>query len=192
MTVPWQQPSKRLRNSSSVSFLISKLFGKKTKISQKTQFLENQKNLSSPNSTPDLQFLNIAWQHPTIGLRNWSSNFLYLRFFISKFFFLIIKKLCKKRPISKTKKVSAVILRLQICKLWFYSDSTPVYCWEIEVRLIFFTSKIFEKKKNEKIIKNAISRKPKRFEQSNLDSRFATPKCTLTAPHYRVEKLKFG
>ena len=49
-----------------------------------------------------------------------------------------------------------------------------------------------KKKKNEKIIKNATSRKPKGFEQSYLDARFATPECTLTVPHDRVEKLKFG
>ena len=43
-----------------------------------------------------------------------------------------------------------------------------------------------------KILKNAISRKSKGFEQSNLDARFAHLECTLTATHYRVEKLKFG
>ena len=52
---------------------------------------------------------------------------------------------------------------------------------------IFLYLIFFEKK----IIKNAISRKPKEFEQSYHDSRFATPDCTLTAPHNRVEKLKF-
>ena len=40
--------------------------------------------------------------------------------------------------------------------------------------------------------KNAISRKPEGFEQSLLDSRFATPEHTLKAPHYRVQKFKFG
>ena len=47
-------------------------------------------------------------------------------------------------------------------------------------------------KKKEKITKNAISRKPKEFEQSHLDARFATPEYTLTAPYYRVEKLKLA
>ena len=42
-----------------------------------------------------------------------------------------------------------------------------------------------------KDLKNAISRAIKGFEQSYHDSRFATPDCTLTAPHNRVEKLKF-
>ena len=42
---------------------------------------------------------------------------------------------------------------------------------------------IFEKKNH----KNTFSREPKGFEQSNLDSRFATPGCILTAPHDRVE-----
>ena len=55
----------------------------------------------------------------------------------------------------------------------------------------FSISKIFEKN-YEKIIKNAISRKPKGLEQSYLDSRFATSECNLTASHDRVEKLKFG
>ena len=54
----------------------------------------------------------------------------------------------------------------------------------------FIYLSFFEKK--EKIIKNAISRKPTRFEQSYLDSRFATPECTLAATHYKVEKIKFG
>ena len=45
------------------------------------------------------------------------------------------------------------------------------------------------KKKN---TKNAISRKPKEFEQSQLNARFATPEYSLTASHYRIEKFKFG
>ena len=40
---------------------------------------------------------------------------------------------------------------------------------------------IFEKK-NEKNT-NAISGKPKEFEQSHLDVRFSNPDFTLTAPH---------
>ena len=55
----------------------------------------------------------------------------------------------------------------------------------------FIYLSFFEKKKK-KIIKNAISRKPKRFEQSYLDSKIATPECTLAATHYKVEKIKFG
>ena len=43
-----------------------------------------------------------------------------------------------------------------------------------------------------KDLKNAISRAIKGFEQSYLNARFATPECTLKAPHNRVEKLKFG
>ena len=43
-----------------------------------------------------------------------------------------------------------------------------------------------------KIIKNAISRKAKNFEQSYLDARFATPASTLTATHISVEIFKFG
>ena len=49
-----------------------------------------------------------------------------------------------------------------------------------------------KKKKNEKFLKNAISRKQKEFEQPHLDARIVTPENTLTAPHYRAEKFKFG
>ena len=37
-----------------------------------------------------------------------------------------------------------------------------------------------------------MSRKPEGFEQSFLDTTFVTPECTLTATHYKVDKLKFG
>ena len=39
---------------------------------------------------------------------------------------------------------------------------------------------------------NQNSREIKGYEQSYLGSRFATPECTLTAPHDKVEKFKFG
>ena len=80
----------------------------------------------------------------------------------------------KKRPISKTKKISAVILRLQICNLWFSCDITPLYCWEIEVRLIFFTPKIFEKKIIRKIIKT-----PFLENQKDVSSHSWTPDLQL-------------
>ena len=43
----------------------------------------------------------------------------------------------------------------------------------------------------EKIFKNFLSQKPKRFEQSNFEARFATPESTLTAPSYGVENFNF-
>ena len=43
-----------------------------------------------------------------------------------------------------------------------------------------------------KIIKTPYLEQKKEFEQSNLETRFATPESILTANYYRVEKVKFG
>ena len=67
-------------------FFISKIFEKKKKKSQKTQFLENQKNLSSHTWTPDLQLLNVPWQHPTIGWEIQARLVVYLFFLFLNFF----------------------------------------------------------------------------------------------------------
>ena len=59
--------------------------------------------------------------------------------------------------------------------------------WEFQVLKIykFRFSEIFEK-----IPKNDTSRKLQRFEQSNLEARFATPMNTQTAPNNRVRNFK--
>ena len=41
-------------------------------------------------------------------------------------------------------------------------------------------------------MKNAISREPEGFEQSNFDASFANLECTLTAIHYKIENFKLG
>ena len=54
------------------------------------------------------------------------------------------------------------------------------------------TNNILSFQKNfEKIIKNVISRKLQRIEQSYLEARFAIFEITLTGPNYRVENFSF-
>ena len=68
-----------LRNSSSVSFFITKFFGKTEKI-KKTPYLENHKYLSSHTWTLDLQLLSVDQYDPIKGLKKYSliSFFVYL------------------------------------------------------------------------------------------------------------------
>ena len=40
--------------------------------------------------------------------------------------------------------------------------------------------------------KHVVSRKLQEFEQSYLEANLATPQSTLTEPHHRDAKLKFG
>ena len=68
-------------------------------------------------------------------------------------------------------------------RLW--NSNSVNFCIQFSLYLKFL------KKKKEKIT-NAISPKPKEFEQSHLDARFSTSDFTLTAPHYRVDKLMFA
>ena len=144
-----------------------------------------QEDLSSHTWTPDSRPPNLPWQHPTIGLRNWSS----VSFFWSKFFWKKRKKIIKNAISRKPKRFEQSYLDARFATPEFTLTAPHYRVEKLKFGLFFFISNFFEKKK---IIKNAISRKPKGFEQSYLDSRFATSDCTPIAPHFRVKKFKLG
>ena len=174
LRVPWQHRTTGQKNSNFQNILIHG-FWKFFEKSQKTSYLENYKDLT----------MRVPWQHPNTG--QGISNFWNINQF--KFSEKFLKN-HKKRHISKTITIWAVILGGKIRNPGEYPDSTQLQGKEFQnfkPNYIKFFVNFFEK-----TTKNVISRKNYKDLSSHvLEARFATHESTLTAPNYRVGNFKF-
>ena len=180
---PWVYsdiPNIRLRISSFINFVFY--------LSLFKQIKRNHKN-AIPREPKRLEHSHLDTRLATPGFNLTAPHYKVENF---KFGYLIFyeKKIEKNVKSQKPKGFIQSLLKGRF--------ATPIDNWQdpaLGLRIwssLSFSISNFLVKKNEKKKKkhkNAISRKPKCFEQSYLDSRYATPECTPVAPHYKVEKI---
>ena len=90
----------------------------------------------------------------------------------------LIKKAISRKPYGFEQACLDGIFAAQEC-----TPKGP-HCRVEKIKFGPFFYLIFFEKKKRKIIKNAVSRKPKRFEQSYFDARFAALERALIGPQY--------